>query len=185
MIDKLITDNRKNLESHINGYKEALNNIRAGRANPSIVENINLDYYGVETPIRNAATITVPEARLLVIQPWDASQIKSIEKAILASNIGITPSNDGKVIRLPFPELTEDTRKNLVKEVKQKSENSKIGVRNIRRDLMDAVKKAEKNKEISEDEKKIYESDIDELTDEFIKKIEDITKQKEEELLTV
>ena len=185
MIDKLITDNRKNLESHINGYKEALNNIRAGRANPSIVENINFDYYGVETPIRNAATITVPEARLLVIQPWDASQIKSIEKAILASNIGITPSNDGKVIRLPFPELTEDTRKNLVKEVKQKSENSKIGVRNIRRDLMDAVKKAEKNKEISEDEKKIYESDIDDLTDEFIKKIEDITKQKEEELLTV
>ncbi len=185
MIDKLISDNRKNLESHINGYKEALNNIRAGRANPSIVENINFDYYGVETPIRNAATITVPEARLLVIQPWDASQIKSIEKAILASNIGITPSNDGKVIRLPFPELTEDTRKNLVKEVKQKSENSKIGVRNIRRDLMDAVKKAEKNKEISEDEKKIYESDIDDLTDEFIKKIEDITKQKEEELLTV
>ncbi|MGY3775876.1 ribosome recycling factor [Helcococcus sueciensis] len=185
MIDKLISDNKKNLESHINGYKEALNNIRAGRANPSIVENINFDYYGVETPIRNAATITVPEARLLVIQPWDASQIKSIEKAILASNIGITPSNDGKVIRLPFPELTEDTRKNLVKEVKQKSENSKIGVRNIRRDLMDAVKKAEKNKEISEDEKKIYESEIDDLTDEFIKKIEDITKQKEEELLTV
>lgn len=185
MIDKLISDNKKNLESHINGYKEALNNIRAGRANPSIVENINFDYYGVETPIRNAATITVPEARLLVIQPWDASQIKSIEKAILASNIGITPSNDGKVIRLPFPELTEDTRKNLVKEVKQKSENSKIGVRNIRRDLMDAVKKAEKNKEISEDEKKIYESEIDDLTDEFIKKIEDVTKQKEEELLTV
>lgn len=185
MIDKLISDNKKNLESHINGYKEALNNIRAGRANPSIVENINFDYYGVETPIRNAATITVPEARLLVIQPWDASQIKSIEKAILASNIGITPSNDGKVIRLPFPELTEDTRKNLVKEVKQKSENSKIGVRNIRRDLMDAVKKSEKNKEISEDEKKIYESEIDDLTDEFIKKIEDITKQKEEELLTV
>lgn len=185
MIDKLISNGRKDLDSHINGYKESLNNIRAGRANPSIVENINFEYYGVDTPIRNAATITVPEARLLVIQPWDASQIKNIERAIMAANIGITPSNDGKVIRLPFPELTEDTRKNLVKEVKQKSESSKIGVRNIRRDLMDAIKKSEKNKEISEDEKKIYEGEVDELTNEFIKKIEEITKQKEEELLKV
>lgn len=185
MIDKIISNGKKDLEAHINGYKEALNNIRAGRANPSIVENINFSYYGVDTPIRNAATITVPEARLLVIQPWDSSQIKNIEKAIMAANIGITPSNDGKVIRLPFPELTQETRKNLVKEVKQKSESSKIGVRNIRRDLMDAIKKAEKNKEISEDEKMVYEGEVDDLTDEFIKKIEQVTKQKEEELLTV
>lgn len=185
MLDNLVKNGKSELESHINGFKESLNNIRAGRANPSLVENIHFSYYGTETPIKNAATITVPEARLLVIQPWDASQLKTIEKAILASNIGITPSNDGKVIRLPFPELTEDTRKNLVKEVKQKSENSKVGVRNIRRDLMEKVKKAEKNKEISEDERKIHEDEIQKLTDEFIKKIEEITKIKEEELLKV
>lgn len=185
MVDKLLKDGRKDLESHLNGFKEALNNIRAGRANPAVVENIHFNYYGTETPIKNAATITVPEARLLVIQPWDGSQIKNIEKAIMASNIGITPSNDGKVIRLPFPELTEETRKSLVKEVKQKSENSKVGVRNIRRDLMDGIKKAEKNKEISEDEKKVYESEVDDLANEFIKKIEEITKEKEKELLQV
>ena len=120
MVDKLIKNGKVHLEEHVNKYRESLNTIRAGRANPALVENIGFNYYGTETPIKNAATITVPEARLLVIQPWDASQLKEIEKAILASNIGITPSNDGKVLRLPFPELNESTRKNLVKDVKNK-----------------------------------------------------------------
>ncbi len=185
MIDNLLKEGKAHLEHHINGFRDTLGTIRAGRANPAMVENISFDYYGTETPIRNAATITVPEARLLVIQPWDATQIKEIEKAILAANLGITPSNDGKVIRLPFPELTEQTRKELAKEVKQKSEQSKVGIRNYRRDLMDKVKNAEKNKEISEDERKQYEKDVQELIDTYIKKIDEVTKAKEEELMTV
>lgn len=185
MTENLIRDGKNHLNEHINGFKDSLNNIRAGRANPALVENIQFPYYGVDTPIKNAATITVPEARLLVIQPWDASQLKAIEKAILASELGITPSNDGKVIRLPFPELNEDTRKKLVKDVRQRSEQSKVGIRNYRRDLIDIVKKAEKNKEISEDQKKGFEEDIQELIDEYIKKIDEITKEKEKELLTI
>lgn len=184
-MNNLISEGKKHLENHLNGYKESLNQIRAGRANPSLVENITFNYYGTETPIKNASTITVPEARLIVIQPWDASQLKEIEKAILSSNLGITPSNDGKVIRLPFPELNEDTRKKLVKEVKQKGEQSKVGIRNYRRDLMDSIKKAEKDKEITEDEKKIYEEEVEELIKDYTKKLDVITKDKEDELLTV
>lgn len=185
MTDNLLKDGNAHLEEHISKYKESLNTIRAGRANPALVENISFSYYGTDTPIKNAATITVPEARLLVIQPWDGSQIKEIEKAILASNIGITPSNDGKVIRLPFPELNESTRKDLVKDVKTKGEQSKIGIRNYRRDLLDIIKKAEKDKEISEDEKKVLETKVQELVDEYIKKLDDVTKDKEKELLTI
>lgn len=185
MTENLIRDGKKHLEEHIKGFKDNLNSIRAGRANPALVENIKFDYYGTETPIKNASTITVPEARLLVIQPWDASQLKEIEKAILASDLGITPSNDGKVIRLPFPELNEDTRKSLVKDVKSRSEQSKVGVRNYRRDLIDIVKKAEKDKEISEDEKRALEEEIQELINEYTNKIDSITKDKEDELLKV
>lgn len=185
MVDKLIKNGKVHLEEHVNKYRESLNTIRAGRANPALVENIGFNYYGTETPIKNAATITVPEARLLVIQPWDASQLKEIEKAILASNIGITPSNDGKVLRLPFPELNESTRKNLVKDVKNKGEQSKIGIRNYRREMIDTVKKAEKDKEISEDERKVLEDDVQKLIDEYIKKLDEVTKAKEKELLTI
>lgn len=185
MIDSLIKDGKKHLEDHLKGYKEVLTNIRAGRANPSLVENIEFMYYGTSTPIKNAATISVPEARLLVIQPWDASQLKEIEKAILSENIGITPSNDGKVIRLPFPELNENTRKDLVKDVKSKGEQSKVGIRNYRRDLLDEVKKAEKNKEISEDERRALEDDVQKLIDEYTKLIDETTRKKEKELLTV
>lgn len=176
---------RSKMEAHINGYKENLTTIRAGRANPSLVENINFSYYGTETPIKNAATITVPEARLLVIQPWDASALKEIEKAVIGSDLGITPSNDGKVIRLPFPVLTEERRKELAKEVSKRSEQSKIGIRNLRRDLIDEIKRAEKDSEINEDEKKTYEKKAQELTDEFIDKIVEITKAKEAELMEV
>lgn len=185
MINNLLKEGRSHYEDHIKGFKESLNSIRAGRANPGLIENVTFSYYGTDTLIKNAATITVPEARLLVVQPWDASQLKEIEKAILAANVGITPSNDGKVLRLPFPELTEQTRKELVKEVKTKSEQSKVGIRNYRRDLLDKVKKAEKDKEISEDERKGLEEDVQKLVDEFVKQIDEITKAKEQELLTV
>lgn len=176
---------KEKMNTHVNGYKENLLLIRAGRANPALVENITFSYYGVDTPIKNAATITVPEARLLVVQPWDASTIKEIEKAIISSELGITPSNDGKVIRLPFPILTEDRRKDLVKEVNKKSESSKVGIRNIRRDLMSDIKKAEKDNEINEDERKTLEKQAQDLTDEYINKIVEITKDKEKELMEV
>ena len=184
-MNNLIKKYRGKMEAHVNGYRDNLLLVRAGRANPALVENLTFSYYGVETPIKNAATITVPEARLLVVQPWDASAIKEIEKAIISSELGITPSNDGKVIRLPFPTLTEDRRKELVKDVNKKSESSKVGIRNIRRDLMSDIKKAEKDNEINEDERKTYEKEAQDLTDEFIDKIVEITKEKEKELLEV
>ena len=159
--------------------------IRAGRANPTILDQFTVDYYGTETPIKQVASISVPEARLLVIQPWDASLITPIEKVLLASNLGITPSNDGKVIRLPFPALTEDRRKELVKVVKGYGENSKIAIRNLRRDGLDKLKKLEKDKEISEDELRQAEEEVQKVTDKFIKKVEDITKLKEKELMEI
>ena len=185
MVDNIIKDGKDSLELHIAGFKENLATIRAGRANPHLVENITFSYYGVQTPIKQAATITVPEARLLVVQPWDASILREVEKAIIASDLGITPSNDGKLIRLPFPELTEERRKELVKDVKKRAEASKVGARNIRRDMMDQVKKAKKDNEITEDEQKSLEEDVQKLIDEYIKKIDDITKEKEKELLEV
>lgn len=176
---------RERMEAHVNGYKDNLTTIRAGRANPNLVENINFSYYGTDTPIKNAASITVPEARLLMIQPWDANALKDIEKAIIASDLGITPSNDGKVIRLPFPTLTEERRKDLVKEVSKRSEQSKVGIRNIRRELIDEIKKSEKDSEINEDERKAFEKKAQDLTDEYIDKIAEITKLKEDELMEV
>lgn len=169
----------------IYSLRDELLQIRAGRANPALVEKITVDYYGTPTPIIQVASITVPEARLLVIQPWDATLIKAIEKEILKSDLGITPSNDGKVIRLPFPALTEERRKELVKVAKKTTENSKISIRNIRRDAIDAVKKLEKNEGLPEDDKKKAETEIQEVVDKFIKEIDDILKDKEKELLEV
>lgn len=159
--------------------------IRAGRANPHILDKITVDYYGVPSTLQQVANVSVPEARVIAIQPWEASLIKSIEKAILCSDIGLTPSNDGKVIRLTFPELTEDRRKELVKDVKKKSENAKVAVRNIRRDANDAVKKANKSNEITEDELKDYEDKVQKLTDKYIAEIDKITEAKSKEILTV
>lgn len=169
----------------IYSLRDELLQIRAGRANPALVEKITVDYYGTPTPIIQVASITVPEARLLVIQPWDATLIKAIEKEILKSDLGITPSNDGKVIRLPFPALTEERRKELVKVAKKTTENSKISIRNIRRDAIDAVKKLEKNEGLPEDDKKKAENEIQEVVDKFIKEIDNILKDKEKELLEV
>lgn len=159
--------------------------IRAGRANPRILDKIQVDYYGAMTPLQSVANISVPEARMIQIQPWESSLIKDIEKAILSSDLGLTPANDGKVIRLVFPELTEERRKELVKDVKKKGEAAKVAVRNIRRDANDAVKKESKANEISEDEQKQLEDKIQKLTDKYISKIDSAIESKSDEVMTV
>ncbi|MBQ7972741.1 MAG: ribosome recycling factor [Lachnospiraceae bacterium] len=158
--------------------------IRAGRANPHVLDKIAVDYYGSMTPLQQVGNITVPEARMIQIAPWEKSLIKAIEKAILASDIGITPSNDGSVIRLVFPELTEERRKEIVKDVRKKGEDAKVAVRNIRRDGNDALKKLAKT-EISEDEIKDMEDELQKLTDKYIKDISNMVEDKSKEVLTV
>ncbi|MBO4686722.1 MAG: ribosome recycling factor [Lachnospiraceae bacterium] len=163
--------------------KEEYANIRAGRANPHLLDKIRVDYYGTQTNLQGVANVSVPEARVIMIQPWESKMIKEIEKQILASDIGITPSNDGKVIRLTFPELTEDRRKELAKDVKKKGEAAKVAIRNIRRDANDAIKKA--GKEISEDETKKMETDAQKMTDKFIETIDKTVEEKTKEIMTV
>lgn len=159
--------------------------IRAGRANPRILDRIQIDYYGTPSPLQSVANISVPEARMIQIQPWDASLIKDIEKAILSLDLGLTPANDGKVIRLVFPELTEERRKELAKEVKKKGEDAKVAIRNIRRDANDFVKKEAKANTISEDEQKQSEDEIQKLTDRYVAKIEKAIETKSSEVMTV
>ena len=166
-------------------FKQNLSEVRAGRANPAILNKISVEYYGTPTPINQVAGISVPEARLIMIQPWDASILKDIEKAILASDIGINPNNDGKVIRLSFPELTEERRKELVKDIKKMAEESKVAVRAIRRDGIDKAKVMQKNSEITEDDLRGAEDTIQKLTDKKIEEIDKILADKEKEILTV
>ena len=169
----------------VDSLKEEYSTIRAGRANPHLLDKLRVDYYGTPTPIQSVANISVPEARVIQIQPWEAKMIKEIEKAILASDLGLTPSNDGKVIRLVFPELTEDRRKELAKDVKKKAESTKVAVRNIRRDANDVIKKAEKAGEISEDEQKDIEEEIQKMTDKYIDLIDKEAEAKSKEIMTV
>ena len=159
--------------------------IRAGRANPHILDKLAVDYYGAPTPLQQVANITVPEARMIQIQPWESSLIKGIEKAILTSDLGLNPSNDGKVIRLVFPELTEERRKELVKDVKKKGEAAKVAVRNIRRDANDAFKKAEKAGEITEDELADLTEKMQKLTDKTIERVDKAVEEKTKEIMTV
>ncbi len=179
----------KHLEEKMNKtisvLEENLAEVRAGRANPAILNKIKVDYYGVATPINQVAGISVPEARLIVIQPWDASLLKEIEKEILKADIGINPNNDGTVIRLAFPELTEERRKELVKSIKKIAEESKVSVRAIRREGMDEFKKKQKDSEITEDDLKKAESDIQTMTDKKIAKIDEILANKEKEIMSV
>ena len=167
----------------MNNLKEEYANIRAGRANPHLLDKIKIDYYGTPTALQQVANISVPEARMIAIQPWESRLIRDIEKAILASDIGITPGNDGKVIRLMFPELTEDRRKELAKDIKKKGEEAKVAIRNIRRDANDTIKKA--GKEISEDEVKKMETDAQKMTDKFIEDIDKTAADKTKEIMTV
>lgn len=159
--------------------------IRAGRANPAILDKVTVEYYGTPTPIAQVGTVSVPEARSIVIQPWDASILKDIEKAIQTSDIGINPNNDGRVIRLNFPPLTEERRKDLCKSVSKRAEEAKVAVRNIRRDAIDGFKKQKKNNEITEDDLKNLEEKVQKLTDKFVKQIDDISVAKEKEIMEV
>ena len=173
------------MEKSINAMMDEFASIRAGRANPHVLDKIKVDYYGTPTPIQQVGNISVPEARMIVIHPWEKSLIKAIEKAIQASDLGINPSNDGSVIRLVFPELTEDRRKELAKDVKKKGEAAKVAVRNIRRDANEAFKKQEKNNEISEDDLKDATEQIQKITDKAIEKIDKAVENKTKEILTV
>ena len=159
--------------------------VRAGRANAKVLDRISVEYYGSETPLNGVATISSPDARTLVIQPWDTKLLKDIQKAIQSSELGINPQNDGRVIRLVFPQLTEDRRKDLVKQVKKYAEDAKVAMRNIRRDGMDYVKKLKKNSEITEDEQKKAEKDLQDLLDKYIKKVDEATAAKEKELMAI
>lgn len=171
----------KSLENMLSEYAS----IRAGRANPHILDKISVDYYGTPSSIQQVANVSVPEARMIQIQPWEASLIKEIEKALMMSDIGITPTNDGKVIRLVFPDLTEERRKELVKDVKKKGESTKVAVRNIRRDANDTIKKQSKENDTSEDEVKQLEDQIQKMTDKYIAKVDDAVEAKSKEILTV
>ena len=172
---------KKTIETLQTNYSE----IRAGRANPAILNKVKIDYYGVPTPISQVAGISVPEARLIVIQPWDVSVLKEIEKAILASDIGLNPNNDGKVIRLSFPELNEERRKEIVKDVKKLAEESKVAIRNVRRDGIDEYKALQKDNAISEDELRTAEDDIQKLTDKYVAEIDKVASDKEKEVMSV
>ncbi len=179
------TSIEERMKKTISVYEENLSEIRAGRANPAILNKISVEYYGTATPINQVAGISVPEARLIVIQPWDMSVLKEIERAILASDIGITPNNDGKVIRLNFPELNEERRKELVKEIKKMGEESKVAIRQVRRDGLDEFKKMQKDSVITEDDLKQAEEQIQKLTDKYVEQIDKVTEAKEKEIMTL
>ena len=180
-----IKDIEGRMQKSVDNLKEEYVTIRAGRANPHILDRLRVDYYGTPTPIQQVANVSVPEARMIQIQPWEASLIKDIEKAILVSDLGLTPNNDGKTIRLVFPELTEDRRKELAKDIKKKGDNAKDAIRNIRRDANDAIKKENKAGDISDDEAKNSEDEIQKITDKYIAMIDSAIDDKTKEILTV
>ncbi|MDE6727487.1 MAG: ribosome recycling factor [Oscillospiraceae bacterium] len=182
---EVIDNTKERMGKCINALESELGTIRAGRANPTVLDKITVDYYGVATPINQMASVSVAEARILVVQPYDASQLKPIEKAIQASDLGINPTNDGRVLRITFPQLTEDRRKELCKQVSKICEESKVAVRNVRRDGMDKIKAKKKANEITEDDVKEAEKDIQKLTDKFIEKIDKIGEDKDKEIMAI
>ena len=181
----MLTQYEEKMQKSVENLDAEYATIRAGRANPNILNKIKVEYYGVPTPMQQLANITVPEARTLVIAPWEPSLVKEIEKAIMNSDLGITPNNDGRNIILNFPELTEDRRNELVKDIKKKGEGAKVAIRNIRRDANDAIKKMEKNGDISEDELKDNEDKIQKLTDKYVGQIDKAVESKSKEIMTV
>jgi ribosome recycling factor len=185
VIKDILNDAEERMKKTIEYYIGDLASLRAGRANPGMVEKLMVDYYGEPTPLNQLANITVPEARLLVVQPWDKGSITDIEKAIMKSDLGVNPNNDGNVIRIAIPQLTEERRKDLVKVVKKKAEETRVAVRNIRRESNDMVKSSEKEKLISEDESKKGMDEVQKLTDKYIKEIDTITSAKEKDIMEV
>ena len=184
-MDEKIKAYEEKMQKTLDNLDRELSTIRAGRANPRVLDRVFVDYYGTKTPINQVGNISVPEPRTLLIAPWEKTMLKAVEKAILASDVGITPNNDGTNIRLVFPELTEERRKELAKDVRKKAENSKVAVRNIRREANDAFKKMEKAKEITEDELKDLNDDIQKSTDTYIEKIDKAVEVKTKEIMTV
>lgn len=184
-MDERLVQYDDKMKKSLDNLVEELAAIRAGRANPHILDKIKVDYYGTPTSLQQVANVNVPEPRMIQIQPWEPSLVKEIEKAILTSDLGLNPSNDGKIIRLVFPELTEERRKELAKDVKKKGENAKVAIRNIRRDANDSFKKLSKSSEISEDEIKGLEDDAQKMTDKYIAKVDEAVEAKTKEVLTV
>lgn len=184
-MDSVFAKTKEKMEKCLTSLERDYSAVRAGRANPAILDKVMVDYYGVPTPIIQMAAISSPEPRMLVVQPWDASTLKEIEKAINTADIGINPQNDGKVIRLNFPQLTEEHRKTLQKDISKRGEEAKVAIRNVRRDAMDDIKKLKKNNEITEDDQKDGEKKLQDITDDFIKQAEAITKKKEEEVISL
>lgn len=185
MIKEYLAEAEERMNKSAEALKRELATLRAGRATPALLDKIQVDYYGAMTPLNQMANISAPESRMLLIQPWDKGAMKGIEKAILASDLGLTPTNDGTVIRIAIPQLTEERRKELVKIVRKKSEDAKVAVRNIRRDLNDEIKKLEKKHEVSEDDAKNGLDDAQKLTEKSIKKLDEITAAKEKEIMEV
>ena len=185
MANKDIDQTKIRMEKAINNLEEEFNTIRVGRANPHVLDKITVDYYGTPTPLQQVGNISVPEPRVLMIQPWDSSLLKPIEKALNMSELGIHPTSDGKVIRLVFPELTEEKRKETSKDVKKKGEAAKVAIRNIRRDMMDALKKQKKDGELTEDDQKDLEEKLQKMTDDFIKQIDKRIEVKTKEVMSV
>ena len=185
IMKELMKEAEEKMKKSIGRLEHEYTTIRAGRANPAVLDKVNVDYYGVPMPIQQMAAVSVSEARILVIQPWDATTLKAIEKAILASDVGITPTNDGKVIRLVFPQLTEDRRKELCKDIKKMGEETKVAVRNIRRECMDKLKAKKKNSEISEDELKDGEKQIQNLTDKYCDIVDQMVVEKDKEIMSI
>jgi len=178
----MFTEYSNRMQKTLDALQSQYGSVRAGRANAAVLDQIRVEYYGTPTPIQQIASIATPDPRTLMIQPWDASSLKTIEKAIQASDLGINPQNDGRVIRLAFPQLTEERRKELVKQVRKYCDSGKVAIRNIRRDAMEDFKAQKKRSEITEDDLKDIEKDLQKLTDDFIKKVEDMTVKKEKEL---
>lgn len=185
MINDVIKQTEDKMAKALDVIKKDFSTMRAGRANPSLLEKVTVDYYGTPTPVNQLANVSAPEARLLVIQPWDKSVIPALEKAIMKSDLGLTPSSDGTVIRLAIPQLTQDRRTELVKMAKKKAEDSRVAVRNVRRDANDEVKKLEKGEHLSEDDAKRGQDEIQKLTDKYIKSIDEVLDKKEEEIMEV
>lgn len=185
MADALFTEFENKMKKTVEVLQSQFAAVRAGRANAAVLDPIKVDYYGVPTPIPQIATVSSPDPRTIVIQPWDASTLKDIERAIQASDLGINPSNDGRVIRLVFPQPTEERRKELAKQVAKYAEEAKVAVRNVRREALDDFKAMKKKSEITEDDMKVIEKDLQKLTDEYISKIEKLTEKKEKELYEV
>lgn len=184
-VDLIFDEMNEKMDKTMSNYKTELRAIRAGRANPHILDKVLVDYYGTMTPINNMANVTIPEARLLVIAPWDKSQLKSIERAILAANVGITPNNDGQVIRLVFPELNEERRRATVKSAKTLVEEAKIVLRNARRDAIDELKKIQKSSVITEDDLKNFTADVDKALNKLTEEVDKLFKDKEQEILSI